>query len=71
MSELKDTAAAFVLIDKKFDQIDARVAELEKFAAVLDRGQQTLNSQIDIFRAAINEGFDRMRRELGIGNRRR
>jgi len=77
MSEIKDTLAFTDAVLEKFAEVDARDAahdkrlvELEKFAAILDRGQQTMNHQIDIFRDAMNEGFDRIRREMSLGKRR-
>jgi hypothetical protein len=69
MSQLRDTLEFQEATIEKFAQQDKRLAELERYAAVLDQGQKTINSQIEIFRTAINETFDRIRRELGIRSR--
>lgn len=76
MSELRDTVAYFDAIERKFDEIDARdtgqdrrILELEKFAAALDRSQKTIDNQIEIFREAIKNEFDRLRKDLGIGRK--
>ena len=71
MSEIRDTLAFFEAVDRKLDEqdkineaVDAKLRELERQDAVLQRGQELVNNQIDVFRTAINEHFDRIRREL-------
>lgn len=71
MSELRDTLKFLEAVDARLDEQDKRDAagnakftELERQLAVLDRGQFTMNNQLEVFRTAINEGFERIRREL-------
>lgn len=76
MSEIRDTIAFFEAVDRSLDEqakvnaeVDAKFHELERQIGVLDQSQETMNNQIDIFRTAINEGFERLRRELRGGKR--
>lgn len=76
MSELRDTLAFQEATLRKFEEVDKRdaaqdaeIAKLQKFAAALDRAQKTMDNQIEIFRNAIDDQFDRLRRELGIVRR--
>lgn len=83
MSEYRDMVRYFTGVEKKLDEHDARLdgfeaklVQLEKFAASLDQSQKTINNQIDVFRDSINEEFRRLRaffkdelRKLGDGLR--
>lgn len=68
MSEHGDLVEYLSGVERKLDQQDARltsvesrVTALEKFAGELDQSQKTVNSQIDVFRDAINEEFRRLK----------
>ena len=46
---------------------DDKIGELQRAHATIDRAQQTFESQIEIFRDAINEQFRALREELRRG----
>ncbi len=66
MSQIRDTLEFQAAALEKFAEHDAEIKKLQRFAAALDQAQKTMDNQVEIFRTAINEQFDRLRRELGV-----